>query len=109
MIEIIFYFGTEIVIARIDGHSVMLGSSSHGAMLAPIDGLKLNRDGVIKEFPDLKDNPEWNAVAIERFKKHLYSLKSEDKIADYVISDLRKFGYQPKYKQKAGFRPEIIS
>lgn len=108
MIEIIFYFGTEIVIARINGHNISFGSSSNGAFLANIDGLKLNRQGVEKEFPDLIGKENWREESIKRFKNHIYSLKNEDQIAEYIISDLRKYGYVPRYKQKGGFRPEVI-
>ena len=31
-------------------------------MATEIDNLKLNKDGVIKEFPDLKDNNNWKII-----------------------------------------------
>lgn len=107
--EIIFYFGTEIILVRIEGSNVFFGNSKYGAKLATIDGLRLNQQGVEKEFPDLKGNPEWKKIAIERFKAHIKKLGKEDLIADYLIEDLKKYGYQPKYKQKKGFRPEALN
>lgn len=108
MIEVILYFGPEIVIARVVGRTVYLGSQRNGAMLATIDGMKLSRAGVEREFPDLKGKDNWREEAIKRFKEKLKTFSSEDEVANYVIEDLRKFGYTPKYKQKAGFRPERI-
>ena len=108
MIEIIFYFGTEIIFVRVDGINVFFGNSKQGATIATIDGIKLNQKGVEMEFPDLKDNPDWRSIAIQRFKEHIKKLEKEELIADYVIQDLKKYGYQPQYKQRQGFRPERI-
>jgi hypothetical protein len=33
-------------------------------MITTIDGLRLNKGGVIKEFPDLKDRKDWRTEAI---------------------------------------------
>jgi len=104
MIEIIFYFGTEIVMVRIREGRITFCSSSNGNYEAPIEGLKLSRPGVIKEFPDLKDNPLWKDEAIKRFKEKIEGFTSEEAIAEYVIIDLQKHGYIPKWKQKQGFR-----
>jgi hypothetical protein len=57
---------------------------------------------------DLKESENWREEAIKRFKNKIGDLESEDKIVDYLISDLRKFGYKPYYKQKQGFRKEAI-
>ena len=108
MIELIFYFGTEIIMVRINQTQVKFTNSAFGAMETPIEGIKLSHDGVIKEFPDLKDNENWRQEAINRFKAHLSSLDNEEAIANYVAEDLKKFGYQPKWKQKQGFRREKL-
>jgi len=107
-IEVIFYFGTEIVIARVNGHNISFGSSTNGAFLATIDGLKLNRQGVEKEFPDLKGKDTWREEAIKRFKDKISAMKNEDEVVEYIVSDLKKYGYVPKYKQKSGFRAEVL-
>jgi len=108
MIGVIFQFGNEIVEVRIDGHNLTLRKSTLGSGFVPFDSLRLDRRGVEKEFPDLVDNPEWRAEAIKRFKDKIKSIGSEDRIANYVIEDLRKYGYIPRYKQKQGHRVEAI-
>jgi len=104
MIEVIFYYGTEIVMVRVREGRVTFCSSSNGNYEADITGIRLSRGGVIKEFPDLKDSPVWKDEAIKRFKKRMEELSTEEAIAEYVIMDLKKFGYVPKWKQKQGFR-----
>jgi|SRR3990167_5275436 len=104
MIELIFYFGTDIILTRINGHHITFCNSLHGAFESTIEGLKLSHLGVIKEFPDLKDNPNWREEALKRFKKRISELNTEEAIAEYIIMDLKKFGYIPKWKQKKGFR-----
>jgi hypothetical protein len=104
MIGLIFYYAQEIIYIRIDGHNVHFSNSTFGAVETSIDGLKLNKSGVLKEYPDLKDNDNWKEIAIERFKEVINAMKTEDAIAEYIIEDLKKYGYVPKWKQKAGFR-----
>lgn len=108
MIEVIFYFGTEISMVRIRGNHVTLCSSSQGSVEATIDGLKLSKSGVVKEFPDLKDKENWREESIIRFKQRIKDFKSEEAVAEYLIEDLKKFGYVPKYKQVMGFRRVAI-
>ena len=109
MIELIFYFGTEIIFIRVNGNRVSFASSSNGAIEATIDGLKLSKAGVIKEFPDLKDREDWRTEAINRFKKKIHELSSEEAVSEYIINDFKKFGYTPKWKQRRGFRREAIT
>ena len=104
MIDLIFYLGTQIVFVRVRGATIMFASSLQGKVWSPIDGLKLSYEGVLKEFPELKDNGDWKAIAIQKFKDKISGLKDEDEVADYVITDLKKHGYIAKYKQKMGFR-----
>ena len=108
MIDLIFYFGSEVVFVRVQGTSVYMASGSNGNQMATIDGLQLSKSGVIKEYPDLNTHPNWKQEAIDRFKAKLRQLSSEQAIANYVIEDLKKHGYIPKYKQVAGFRREIL-
>ncbi|MFP4457157.1 MAG: hypothetical protein ACLFPS_05800 [Clostridia bacterium] len=79
--------------------------SSTSMQFATIDGLKLDKAGVIKEFPDLKENKEWRKIAIKRFKTKMKGLKTEKEQAEYVLKDLTKFGWQPISMQKQGHRP----
>ena len=109
MIDLVFHFGADVVLVKIDGTNVLFGNSSQGGQIAPIQNLKLSKSGVIKEFPDLKDNANWHEEAAKRFKEKIKSLKSEDERAEYIIEDLKKFGYTPRFKQRRGCRVEKIS
>ena len=108
MIEIIFYYGSEVILVRITGNKVEFGNSMYGNKLATIDGLHLDKEGTIKEFPDLKDRSDLKKEAINRFKDHISKMKNEDEVTDYIIKELCSKGYIPKYKQKNGFRPTKI-
>lgn len=104
MIGLIFYYGTDIIYIRIDGHRVTFSNSSFGAVESTIEGLKLSKSGVIKEYPDLKDRDDWKEEAIRRFKEVINIMKDEESVAEYIIQDLKKYGYVPKWKEKQGFR-----
>ncbi len=108
MIELIFRRGSEIIFIRIDGHNVTFSNSLYGATYAPIDNMKLDYDGVIKEHPDLKDKENWNEEAIRRFKDKIKSFETETEISDYVIKELKSVGYEPRFKQRQGHRKEAI-
>ena len=108
MIEVIFYYGNEVILVRIEGKKIQFGNSTYGSKLAEIDGIHLDKAGTIKEFPDLKDRTDWKPEAIRRFKEHINKLNNEEEITDYIIKELNSKGYIPKYKQVAGFRPTKI-
>jgi DNA-binding MarR family transcriptional regulator len=108
MIGIIFQFGGEVIEIRISGYNILFKSSTYGSQYASIDNLYLSKEGVIKEYPDLKDNDLWREEAIKRFKDEIKKLANEKKIADYIIKDLSKHGYIPKYKQESGKRVEVL-
>jgi hypothetical protein len=107
MIGVIFEFNGEFVEVRIDNKSVYFRSNNN-PYFAKIEGLKLNKEGVEKEFPDLKNDMEWRQKAIKRFNEKVASINTEDGRVNYIITDLRKFGYIPKYIQREGFRPKKI-
>jgi len=100
----IFEFGSEVIEVRIEGNNCLFRTKDYGGALHPIDNLTLNKAGVIKEFPDLKDNKDWREEAIKRFKKKLKTMKSEKQRMDYVIEDLKKYGYKPMFTQRDGHR-----
>jgi len=104
MIGLIFQFGPEVVEVRVNGSNVFFRTSQLHTFTT-IDGIKLDRSGVIKEFPDLKENEQWQDIARVRFKQKIKTMKTEKEVAEYIINDLKKFGYIPLYKQEAGFRP----
>jgi hypothetical protein len=108
MIEIKFRFAGDIIVVTVNNTNVYFTSTAYGSQQSTIEGLKLNKSGVIKEFPDLKDNPNWNREAIIRFKKKIKTYNNEGDIANYIMGDLKKFGYIPLMITKNGFRPEVI-
>lgn len=96
------------VLVIIKNNELYFGNTSFGRQLATIEGLQLSYAGVIKEFPDLKENPNWRLEAIKRLKEKVRSFKLEEEQADYVIEDLRKHYFVPLFKQKQGFRMEKV-
>lgn len=105
MIGVIFQLGNEMAEVRIIQNDLCFRTSTWGAQFVPIEALKIDYNGTIREFPDLKDNEEWKQIAIQRMKDKIKSLKTEQQKANYIIEDLKKFGYIPLYLQKEGFRP----
>ncbi len=107
-IGIIFEFGSEIIEVRIIGTNCLFKTKDFGGASYPIDNLRLEKTGVIKEFPDLKDKDDWREQAIKRFKEKLKNMKTEQERIDYVKEDLKKYGYRPKYIQRDGHRVQKI-
>ena len=108
MIGIVFNFGTDIVEVMIKDNTLFFRTSQF-QNFGDIDGIKLNKVGVLKEFPDLKDNEDWQSIARQRFKDKIKQMKTEREQADYVISDLQKYGYTPMWEQVQGFRPRKLN
>lgn len=104
MIGVIFQYGSEKVEVRIH-NSNCLFRTTQVPQFVPIDALKLNKKGSIKEFPDLKDRDDWRKETIKRFKQKVKSFKTEQEQIQYVIDDLTKYGYKPLFLQRAGSRP----
>lgn len=105
MIGLIFQFAGDTIEVRIRDNDVYFRTSQSPGF-APIDGLKLSKSGVIKEFPDLEDNIEWRNISIQRFKNKMKELKTEKERAENIIQDLNKFGYNLLFVQREGFRPQ---
>lgn len=108
MIDILFEFGDDVILVRVDKHSVTFGNTAFGTGMADISCMKLDYVGVCREFPDLEMRKDWREEAIKRFKEKIKEMKNEKEIGEYIIEDLRKYGYVPKYIQKNGFRREVI-
>jgi len=87
----------------VKGNNIMFSDDT--GMITTIDGLKLSKVGVIKEFPDLKDKENWREEGLKRFKAHLKSISGERGKTYYVKDELNKSGYEPMFYQVAGFRP----
>ncbi len=108
MIGVIFDFAGKMVEVRVESNNVLFRTIEFGGALAPIENLRLDYNGVCKEHPDLKDNDNWKKEAIKRFKDKIKSYNTEEEKINYIINDLKKFGYVPTIIQKKGFRPKKL-
>ena len=99
-----FKITSELMIVVIDGNNLMFLDSNNN--LAVLEGLKLSYQGVLKEFPDLEDNDDWKKIAIERLKEKVKSFNNEMDKLNYIKEELIKFGYEPLYHQRHGWRAE---
>lgn len=106
-IQMTFQKGSERMIVRIIGNNVLFIDPQNNIM-APIEGLNLNKQGVIKEHPDLKDDIEWKQKAIQRFTDKVKSFKTENERADWIIEEMKQMKYIGLYQQKEGWRPMKI-
>lgn len=105
--ELSFQLGNEFIIVRIKGHSVTFANEfTHFTQFVPIDLLILSKQGILKEYPDLKDFPDGKLKeeAIKRFKEHIKNFQTENEIRDYIILDLAKHGWTLKNIRREGFR-----
>ena len=108
MIDVIFQFGIETIQVRIDKSVVLFRTQQFSSALVPLEFLKLDRSGVLKEFPDLLNHTNWKELAVERFQEKLNSFTTEEDRMEYIIQDLSKFGYKPLYWMKAGHRKKKL-
>lgn len=104
MIKATFRFGGENQEVIVKGNELLFFDIGSG-MMTTLEGLKLSKQGVFKEFPDLKNNEEWKKEAIKRLKNKMKEFKTEIEKMNYVKDELIKFGYEPLFYQKAGHRP----
>ncbi|KKM83532.1 hypothetical protein LCGC14_1308470 [marine sediment metagenome] len=108
MITILFNFASDKILVTIREANISFSSTAMGTVESTIDGLKLDYSGVILEFPELEGKDNWKQEAIKRFKKKIKELPTEQDRADYIIYDLKKYGYVPEQIQKGGHRPKKI-
>ena len=108
MITILFGFASDKVLVTIRENKISFSSTAMGAVESTIDGLKLDYVGALLEFPDLEGKDNWKEEVIKRFKKKIRELPTEQDRADYIIYDLKKYGYVPEQIQKGGHRPKKI-
>lgn len=92
MIELVFRQGHFYSFVKIAGASVVMGSDP--TMLVPLELCRMDKSSTLNEFPDLANDKNWKEKSVERWNAHIKSLGDEEKIADYVIADLNKYGYQ---------------
>jgi len=96
-------FANDMVEVRVEGNNVLFRSGITPSWTT-IEGLQLSYEGVCREFPDLEGQLNWKEQAIERFKDKVAGFKTDDKRMEYIMEDLKKYGYIPKYYQKGGHR-----
>lgn len=101
----VFHFGGDEMHVIVENNNIMFMDSETQAMTT-IEGLKLSKAGVIKEHPDLENDDEWKQKAIDRFKEYAKKFNTEDDKLNYIKYELQKHGYEPKFKQRAGWRPQ---
>jgi GTP1/Obg family GTP-binding protein len=106
VIGLVVKFANEIFKIVVAGNNVYFTDSL--GMSSTIDGLKLSYVGVVKEFPDLKDNEDWKKKASERFKEKIKSFNTDIEKINYLKEDLKQYGYKPLYIQRSGFRPQKV-
>ncbi len=104
MIKATFRYGGEIVEVIVRWNDVLF-YNTHSQMTTPISGLKLSKAGVLKEFPELENNPDWKKIAIDNFNKLIRSMKTEMEKIEYIKDELKKYGYVPMFSQREGHRP----
>ena len=107
MIKTTFSLGSDMIETIIDGNTIKFFDVSTG-MITTIEGIRLDKSGSLKEFPDLKDNEDWKKITLDRFKTKFKSFKTENEANNYVIDELTKQGYKAIMKQRAGWRPTRI-
>lgn len=106
-IQLTFQQGSQRVAIRVIQDNVLFIDLETN-MMAPIEGLNFNRQGVINEYPDLKDDKDWKQKAIQRFADKVKSFQTENQKANWLIQEMKDMGYKPLYKQRNGFRAEKI-
>lgn len=109
MIEALFKFANNHILITIKNKKVFFANTASGNKQSEIDNLKLDQVGVVREFPDLAGKADWKQEAIKRFKEKINLMENEDEILTYIVEELKKFGYEPMYKQKPGFRPQLLN
>jgi len=106
-----FRYGGDMIVVNIDGTNVFFGTTSLGVMkFSSIEGIRLSKEGIIKEHPDLegKDDGFIRKEGVRRFKEHIKKLGNVNRIKDYIIKELEQHGYQIQYVRRDGFRPEKV-
>ena len=108
MISTLFQNGSEIMEVRIKDSTCIFRTQNTQGGFIPIEAIKLEKAGCIREHPDLKNDKDWRDESIKRFKQKIKTCETEKQRMKYIISDLTKYGYKALYYQQQGFRPVKI-
>ena len=107
-----FKIAGEIVIVKIQGHNVTFADvNTNFNQFYPIEAIKLNVQGCLKENPDLEglSNEEIRLASISRFRDHIKKLNNENSIKDYIVTEMGKIGYSLIKIQREGFRTVTLT
>ena len=107
MIEVGFELGGDVVLVRIEGNNVTFADTTTNlSNFVPIDCLKFSKEGILKEFPELKtlEPSEMRKEAISRLKTKIKLMETEGQVLEYVKDELTKQGYTYKYIRREGWR-----
>lgn len=105
--ELVFNKHGEIVIVKIQGDELYFSNEQMGyKTFVPLELLRLSLSGILKEFPDLegKEDSEIKKEAIKRLRNHIKTILGYTEKREYVIKELEKHGYVPKFIRRPGFR-----
>ncbi len=105
MLKGTFRLGGENQEVIVRGNELLFFDIASG-MMTTLEGLKLSKNGSIKEFPDLKDDEDWKKKTINRLKEKMKTFNTELEKMEYVKGELIKHGYEPMFYQRAGYRPK---
>lgn len=105
MINATFQLASDLVSVKVEENNLCFFDVGSG-QVTTLEGLRMSKAGVLKEFPDLKDEIEWKKFAIDRLKDHMKSFNTEMEKMIYIKNELIKFGYAPLHYAKQGFRPQ---
>jgi hypothetical protein len=107
MYDLVFKHISGVALVRVNEKSISFSTMDKGQFsLQPIENIKLDVDGILREFPDLKEKTamEIRKEAIQRFKDHINKMETEMEIVQYVVKDLSKHGYEFVNARRPGFR-----
>lgn len=111
MMVLTFSGNGSVVKVRVDGSDLKFADlHSNFNYFYPIEFLKMDLNGILKEFPDLEGLPDVDIKkkAIERFKGYIKDMTSDEEIKAYIVRELGNCGYALHSVQKNGFRTKHI-
>ena len=94
MNELKFVGGNDVVTIKIfDNKRIVYTSNLFGINNVPIEKI-ITVEGVIKEYPELKDLPKEEVLfeGVRRWKEIINKLESIDQVKNYVIAELEQQG-----------------
>ena len=112
MTDLIFLFektGEVVIISIGVGYITRFAQVINGIPIySTLEGLKFSVAGIVKEFPDLKDNKIGyiKREGLRRFKEHLKTMKTEKDTVRYLRDDMKKHGYKLISVHRKGFRSQ---